>query len=79
MKLPKKLNASQPSWLYCLNIFLNIRAKSQIQEAMKQHIVDYGEKPNQRSDEAFNVGKEIEAMKSRFVVFVGQLCVRHTF
>jgi hypothetical protein len=55
--------------------FFNIRAKSQIQVAMKQHIVNYGECGN----EAFNVGKEIKTMKSRVVAFGGQICFFFSF
>ncbi len=40
-----------------------LRQWRQIWEAMKQWNVNYGKKFNQWSNEAFNAGKEIEAMK----------------
>ncbi len=51
---------------FCSLIFFIIKALRQwwrIQEAMKRWNVNYGKKLKQWSDEAFNAGKEIEAMK----------------
>ncbi len=53
------------SSLLCVNIFFvkALRQWSQIREAMKRRNIIYGKKLKQWSDEAFNAGKEIEAMK----------------
>ncbi len=54
----------------------------QIREAMKRWNVDYGKKLKQWSDEAFNTGIEIEAMKRlmlhRIITSVAQLCFRYS-
>jgi uncharacterized membrane protein len=61
----------------------------QIWEAMKWQNVNYGKKLKRWSDEAFNAGKEIEAMKRLtlhritsllhcFITFVAQLCLGET-
>jgi hypothetical protein len=61
-KLPMEFIASS---LQCVNIFFveALRQWRQIREAMKRWNVNYGKKLKQWSDEAFNAGKEIEAMK----------------
>jgi hypothetical protein len=58
-------NCQWNSSLLCDNIFFvkALRQWRQIWEAMKQWNVKYGKKLKQWSDEAFNAGKEIEAMK----------------
>ncbi len=58
-------NGIHASSLLCVNIFIvkALRQWRQIREAMKQWNVNYGKKLKQWSDEAFNAGKEIEAMK----------------
>jgi hypothetical protein len=46
---------------------------------MKQYNIKYGKKFKQRSDEAFNAGKEIEASSLHcFNAFVAQLCLTIT-
>jgi hypothetical protein len=79
------------SSLLCVNIFFvkALRQWRQIWEAMKRWNVKYGKKLEQWSDEAFNAGKEIEAMKRltlhriasslhRFIAPGAQLCVHST-
>ncbi len=61
-------NCQWNSWLHCLYALIfffvtALRQWSQIREAMKRLNVNYGKKFKQWSDEAFNAGKEIEAMK----------------
>jgi hypothetical protein len=53
------------SSLLSVNIFFvkALRQCRQIREAMKRWNVNYGNKLKQWSDEAFNAGKETEAMK----------------
>ncbi len=76
------------SLLLCVNIFpiKALRQWRQIREAMKQLNINYGKKLKQWSNEAFNAGKEIEAMKHlmlhciasllhRFIDSVAQLCL----
>ncbi len=51
---------------FCALIFFFVKALRQwwqIREAMKWWNINYGKKLKQWSDEAFNAGKEIEAMK----------------
>ncbi len=83
-KLPMEFIASS---LLCVNIFFvkALRQWRQIWEAMKRWNVKYSKKLKQWSDEAFNAGKEIEAMKRltlhriasslhRFIAPGAQLC-----
>ncbi len=83
-KLPLEFIASS---LLSVNIFFfkALRQWRQFREAMKQWNVKYGKKSKQWSDEAFNAGKESEAMKRltlhriasslhRFIASSAQLC-----
>jgi hypothetical protein len=60
-KLPMEFIAS----LLCINIFFvkALRQRRRIREVIKQWNVNFSKKLKQWSDETFNAGKEIEAMK----------------